>query len=718
MLEPPMRRLLARFGRLLFLVLAAGLVVGLCGAALVPGFRAIGSAQHFEGRVTEALRPLDQRSVVRAANGQVVGVLGLQNRFTIPIEDVSPNVIHAVIATEDATFYSNPGVDGKALFRALRANVDSGEVTQGGSTITQQLVKMRILTPKRDFARKVREAILAVRLTREYSKNEILEQYLNTVYFGAGSYGIGSAAERFFGVPASDLDVAQAALLAGLIQNPSGYDPFLHPEAAGARRAHVLRRMADERYISSRELLLAAAAPLPTRAPPAELRPDNYFVAHVQDLLLDDPRLGATRSARYHAVMRGGLQVYTGYDLRAQMLATDAIQKTLPPDAAAKGVSASMIVMDPRTGEVKAVVNGSGYEKSKYDIVTARAGRQTGSTYKAITLAAALEAGYSPYDSVDGGSPCSVPFPGFPTYPLRNAEGGGGWQSLRSATTNSVNCAYVRLSASLGLDKVASMSERLGATIDRPPDAQAVERQPSMTLGTLSNNLVEMATVYSTFAADGVRHHPVFIRKVVDSQGRVVIDDEGAGERVIAPQVARTVTDLLQGVVQKGTGTRARLDRPAAGKTGTTDDSRDALFAGYVPQATSVVWMGRTADNQPMGPMGRFSRLYGGTYPAMIWHTFMTGYLRGTPVVEFPGPNEALWPGGARVTPEGRGPSAPRHPRRPASDTTTTSPPTTASTAPSPSSAPTTAPPAPPPSTPAPPATSEGHRGPPLHSGP
>jgi len=697
-----MLRRLARFGRLLLLLLAAGLVVGLCGAALVPGFRTLGSAQHFEGRVTEALRPLDQRSVVRAANGEVVGLLGLQDRFTIPIEDVSQNMIHAVISTEDATFYSNPGLDGKALFRALRANVDSGEVTQGGSTITQQLVKMRILSPKRDFARKVREAVLAVRLTREYSKNEILEQYLNTVYFGAGSYGIGSAAERFFGVPASELDVAQAALLAGVIQNPSGYDPFSHPEAAVRRRAHVLRRMVDEKYITEAEGMVAAVAPVPTSVPPAELRPDNYFVAHVQDLLLDDPRLGATRAARYHAVMRGGLQVYTGYDLRAQLYATAAIQRTMPPDAAAKGVSASMIVMDPRTGEVKAVVNGAGYEQSKYDIVTARAGRQTGSTYKAVTLAAAIEAGYSPFDTVDGSSPCSVEFPGFPVYPLRNAEGSGGWQSLRSATTHSVNCAYVRLAASLGLDKVASMAERLGATIDRPAEAQTVEQQPSMTLGTLPNNLVEMATVYSTFAADGVRHRPVFIRKVVDSEGRVVIDDESHGERIVAPQVARTVTDLLQEVITRGTGDRARLDRPAAGKTGTTDDSRDALFAGYVPQAVAVVWMGRTADNQPMGPVGGFSRLYGGTYPAMIWRSFMSAYLDGTAVVDFTPPNEALWPGAARIAADGRGPSAPRH-RRPSPSTTST-PPSTAPPEPRPPT--TTGTSAPPPTTPTTPPTS------------
>jgi len=700
-----MRRRMARLGRLLFLVLAAGLVVGLCAAALVPGLRTIGSAQHFEGRVTDALRPLDQRSVVRDAHGAVVGVLGLQDRFTIPIEDVSPNVIDAVVATEDSTFYSNPGVDGKALFRALRANVDSGEVTQGGSTITQQLVKMRILTPKRDFARKVREAILAFRLTREYSKNEILEQYLNTVYFGAGSYGIGSAAQRFFGVPASDLDVAQAALLAGLIQNPSGYDPFLHPEAARARRVHVLRRMVEEKHITGQEGMLAAAAPLPTKVPPAELRPDNYFVAHVQDLLLDDPRLGATRAARYHAVMRGGLQVYTGYDLEAQLLATAAIARTLPPDAAAKGVSAAMIVMDPRDGEVKAVVNAAGYEQSKYDIVTARPGRQTGSTYKAITLAAALEAGYSPDDYVDGGSPCSVSFPGFPTYPLRNAEGSGGWQSIRSATTHSVNCAYVRLSASVGLDKVASMAERLGATIDRDPDDRAVERQPSMTLGTLSNNLVEMGTVYSTFAAEGVRHRPVFIRKVVDSDGRVIIDNTNRGERVIAPEVARTVTSLLETVIDRGTGTRARLDRPAAGKTGTTDDSRDALFAGYVPQAVAVVWMGRTADNQPMGAVGQFSRLYGGTYPAMIWRAFMEPYLAGSPVIEFTEPNESLWPGSARVTPEGRGPSSSRYRRSPATSTTTTTPaPTTA--APTTAAPTTTAPTTAPPTTTSPPPTS------------
>ena len=625
-------------------LVAGGTALAVCLLALPPAVGVFTGGAKYEGVVGDDLAALSERTVITDNRGRVIGELGLQDRSSVRLSDVSPVLIAAVLNTEDRNFYENAGVDVQAVARAFFRNVDSGGVSQGGSTITQQLVKNRLFaSPQRTLSRKVREAALALRLDAEWPKNRILEEYLNTVYFGQGSYGIRSAAERFFQTQPSRLDVAQSALLAGLIHNPEGDNPFTHPDEALARRATVLRSMREQGLITEAEEQYARVVPLPTTKPAADLRPKNYYVDEVQRRLLDDPRLAPTARERYNLVFRGGLKVTTAYDQRMQDEAQAAVTKTLP----ATQFTAAMAVMDPTNGEVKALVAGPGFERSQFNLATQGA-RQPGSTYKAITLAAALEAGYSAKDTISGGSPCTVKIDGYQPWTTRNAEGGGGSYSLRTATEESVNCAYARLIAAVGPAKVAAMAKRMGIT--REPPAY-----PSITLGTVGASPLEMATVYSTLAAEGVRHDPVFVTKVLDRDGRVIFDTAPRAKRVLDVEIARTETDILTGVIRNGTGTRANIGRPAAGKTGTTDDKTNAWFVGYTPQLVAAVWMGDPAAYTPMKNVGRFGEVFGGTYPAVIWHEFMVAALRNQPVKKFTAPDQTLWPKPASITDKGRG---------------------------------------------------------------
>jgi len=678
-----------RLRRFAVIVLAGGAGLGLCFAALIPASATLFNSTRFSSKIADHLSTLAQRTLVYDANGNQIGIFAADDRERVKLAQVPKDLVNAVIATEDRTFWKNPGVDLQSTFRALWANVTSGRVEQGGSTITQQLIKNRILTPKRDLNRKVREVILAYRFADQFSKKQILEEYLNTVYFGQGSYGVKTAAERFFdGEPLGQLTLGQASLLAGLIQNPEGYNPFVHPDAARERRLVVLQRMIDQHYINRMQAFAAALEPLPTKLPPADYRPDNYFLAEVEQRLLDDPRLGATAADRENAVLRGGLRVYTTYDPRLQYLAQQAIAGTLAQATPrADGITAAMVVMDPQTGAVRALIGGPGFQQNQFDIAThyragANSGRQPGSTFKVVTLATAIENGYSPNDSVSGTSPCVVQFPGYPpTPPLKNAEQGPGTESIRTATVDSVNCAYLRIGASLGLDKITEMAQRLGicagatttkATCpywqldktDNRPDVNGNTAQvkvPTMVYGSAGGQTpLDMATIFNTFAADGVRHDPIFVTKVVGPDGKTIFQNKTAGNRVIDPQVARTVTDILRGVITNGTGTSARLDggRVAAGKTGTTDNETDAWFDGYTPQLTAVVWMGNLASETPMGRVGRYNTVFGGTWPAIIWKNFMNSALAGQPNEDFVAPDQSLWPPGRRITDAGRGTSS------------------------------------------------------------
>ncbi len=690
-----------RYRSIILPLLAGGTALAVCLLALPPAFSIFANGVRFNGVVGNEMSQLSERTVIYDSRGQVIGRLGLEDRSSVALSDVAPVMVEALLTTEDREFYGNAGVDLHAVARAFFKNVNSGSVKEGGSTLTQQLVKNRFFTsPQRTLSRKVREAMLSLRLDSEWPKNRILSEYLNTVYFGQGSYGIQAASERFFQTIPQDLNLAQAALLAGSIRDPEGNNPFTNPKGALERRSEVLGQMYEVGAITKSERTFAEASPLPDQRPQSDLRPDNYYVEEVQRRLLNDPRLADTREERYNLVFRGGLQVETPYDQSMQAKAQSAVNKTIPTSQ----FTAAMAVMDPSNGEVKALVAGPGFERSQFNLATQGA-RQPGSTFKAITLAAALENGYSVNDSISGSSPCTVKIDGFAPWTTRNAESGGGVLNLRSATEESVNCAFARLIAAIGPKKVSEMARRLGVTHEVPA-------YPSITLGTIGVSPLEMATVYSTLAAEGIKHDPVFITKLRDRNGRVIFEDREPGKRVLSAEVARTETSILQGVIRSGTGTRARLapgdravgkgkiERFSAGKTGTTDDKTNAWFVGYTPELVAAVWMGDPAAYTPMTNVGKIGAVYGGTYPAMIWKAFMDAALRGKVVREFAKPNEKLWPTASSITEAGRGarlqlnpsgatgpsgPSGPEGPTAPLvpststtlSPTTTSNPPTT-----------------------------------------
>ncbi|MCU1462882.1 MAG: family penicillin-binding protein [Acidimicrobiales bacterium] len=597
-----------------------------------------------------SLPPLDQRSTVYADNGQPIAMLygdGDGNREPITLDRVAPVMVQAVVDVEDANFWRHGGIDVHGLIRAATHNARAGSVREGGSTIAQQLVKNTLVGSERTMSRKLKEIVLADRLERHLGKRAILERYLNTVYFGQGAYGVQAAAETYFGRPASKLDVSQAALLAGLIQSPSGYDPLRHPVDATGRRRAALDRMVDRHHLDPSAAARAGAVPLPTRVTPPP-RPHDYFTAAVARELLADHRLGATVDERRRLLMAGGLRVHTTVDLRLQWIAQQVIADGVP---AGHGLSAALATVDPATGAVRALVGGMNFDASPFDIA-ADGGRQPGSSFKPFTLVAALEAGHRPDEPIDGSVPCVIPNPGGTPDPWTpdNFEGErAGVMTITDATAHSVNCAYARLALTVGPAHVADVAHRMGITATLPT-------VPSLTLGTASVPPLQMAGAYATLAANGTAHHVHLVDRVQRADGSLLFAEKTEGHPAIDPGVAATATDVLTHVLTEGTGRAAALaDRPAAGKTGTAEQSQDVWFVGYTPQLATAVWMGDPAHETPIPPLDG-KQTVGGGFPAAMWHAFMTGALLGQPVMAFPPPPAPAGP--PPLPPGATGPSA------------------------------------------------------------
>jgi penicillin-binding protein 1A len=588
-------------------------------------------------------RRLSETSYVMSADGKVITPLHeVENREVIPIDQVPVHVQQAVIAIEDERFFEHPGVDIRAIARALLRNTAEGRVVEGGSTITQQYIKNALIDREHNIKGKLDEAALAWQLEHKYSKAEILGFYLNTVYFGQGAYGIEAASVTFFGKHAHDLAVHEGALLAGLIKSPTRYDPYAQPEAATVRRNLVLAAMREQKYISAEQAGALIRTKLGVKAAAGDIKyPAAYFVEYVKDLIQRDPRFamfGATIGERVNALFKGGLRIHTSIDLRLQKFAEEASKEVL---AFKKDPYNAFVAMDPRTGEIKAMVGGRDFfdQKDPYAKfnLAAQSRRQPGSSFKTFTLIGALEEGIPLEKIYRGGSVISIPMSNGQTWVVHNYDSlsFGSRLSLREATTKSVNVVYAQVVQEIGAEKVVDVAHRMGITSKLSPF-------PSIAIGAQEVSPLEMASAYSPLANGGYSAPPVAITKITDASGKVLFEWKYEKKRILEPGVVAMTVDALKGVIESGTGRREALGRPAAGKTGTSDEYHDAWFAGFVPQMVGVSWVGFPKAQIPMYPPNTRITVVGGSWPGQVWKLFMQKALKGIPPTDFPFDEAAL----------------------------------------------------------------------------
>jgi len=627
-------QLARRFGRpLARLALWAVLLIGLVAYATGPTLQLASTFVGDDVTTAEALPPLQQRSTVVAANGAQLAVLHRGfNRRVVAIDRVPDHVIQAVISAEDRRFYDHDGYDAEAIGRAALANLQAGAVTQGGSTITQQVAKGTFTDGDRTFARKWNELVHAVALERRLTKDEILERYLNQVYFGSGAYGIAAAAEEFFGVSVRRLTVDQAALLAGVIRSPSSMNPRAQPDAAVRRRNAVLAAMAEEGYLTPTQASKHAGAKLrlSKRRSPAQRPPTQpHVVEAVKREFLALPELGATRRQRTRLLYAGGVQITTSVRPRWQRAAAEAVRRYtdgIVPDGA-------LAAVDPRNGRVLALHSGAGADSAQFDLAT-QGRRQPGSAFKPIVAAAALSAGLSPDQPLHGDSPITLDLPGSSTpWRVGNYESGDhGSVTLAEAMAASVNTAFAQVAAAVGTDAIARTAGRMGIDVPRALGPKAT-RGPAVALGGVTNGVtpLEMASAYGVFATAGDHPPPHLITEVRAADGTVLYAGPETPRRALAEGVTAHVRGMLRDVVRDGTGTAARLRSwDAIGKTGTTQNHADAWFVGTTPTVSTAVWVGHPDAQRPV------PGLTGGSYPALIWRAFNEAVLDPDDAKAFP----------------------------------------------------------------------------------
>ncbi len=578
-------------------------------------------------------------AILYADGGEPFAVLG-DFRIFVPLARIPKVLRDAVVAVEDARFFQHGAVDLQGMARAALRNLTAGRIAEGGSTITQQLAKTLFLTNERTLARKMKEVQLARELERRYSKEKILEMYLNAVYFGHGAYGVEAAARTFFSKGVADLTLSEAALLAGLPKAPSSSSPITNPQRAKARRNHVLARMVETKMIAPGRARSAQREPVRTRPLLAARGMAPYFADYLQKQL--EAELGPA------AVARGGLRVYTTLNLRRQRAAMEALRdgiraaeahgenrgagrergKARAAGAGGPRLEGALVALDPRTGEIQAMVGGSDYARSQFNRAV-QSRRQPGSAFKPFVYAAALEAGLPLTTLLD-----DVPV----AYPAGPGRGLGMWApenydrryrgrvTMRQALEESINVPTVRLLEMVGVDGVLDVAGRMGI-------ASTLRRDLSLGLGTSEVTLLELTSAYGVIAARGVRAPAGAVRHVVGPGGEVRLARRPEPERVLSEEVGFLLTSLLQGVIERGTGRRAQaLGRPAAGKTGTSQDATDLWFVGFTPSLVAGVWVGYDS------PRSLGTHETGGRVAVPIWTDFMGRALRGTEPAPFQQP--------------------------------------------------------------------------------
>ena len=680
---PPGRRpgpigIMARIGGLVAAATVAGVLVGFMLMPVIGSFGVLTRdvVRDFENLPDDlSTPPLAQRTLLLASDGSVLATLYYQNRVEVPLSSISPAMRQATVAIEDSRFLEHNGVDFRGVVRSLATNVESGGIQQGSSTLTMQYVKNVLVNQattadeldaaRGDSAtRKLREVRYALGLEKIFSKSEILERYLNIAYFGAGAYGVEAAARRYFSKPAADLDLAEAATLAGIVNQPTAYDPLRNPELSTTRRNVVLRRMAELGFVSQAEADRAALTPM-TRL----LRPSRttngctssyapFFCDYVVQTIRKDPTFGETPEEREAFLRRGGYTIRTTLDPKAQNGAFDTVTSYIPVKDPSKRATAISMV-EPGTGHVLAMAQNrewgtSGRGKTTYNYNVDREmggtiGMQAGSTFKVFALAAALEAGISPFEYIPSYSPktfenfenCTTGKK-FKPVTVRNSTTSGTLDMAR-ATAYSTNTYFMTIEERTGICRPAEIAESMGVRLG---NGEPLLRVPTLAIGTMEVTPLAMANAYATFAAHGIYCEPVVILDITDREGKSLPAPDGDCTRVIKRDVADTVTVMLNGVVNGTisgrTGEAMQIDdRQVAGKTGTTNDSAAVWFAGYTPQIASAVWVGdpRGGYAYPMKQVTikgtYYDQVFGGTLPGPIWKDAMEIALQGTEPIPF-----------------------------------------------------------------------------------
>ena len=580
------------------------------------------------------LTPIPQPTEIARAQSSVVywndgttelGRLGTVNRVDVPLSDVPLTVQQAVLAAEDREFYSHGGFSPTGIARAVWNNVSGGS-TQGASTITQQYAKNAFLSQERSLTRKLHELVLSVKLETTVSKDQILGDYLNTVYFGRGAYGIESAAHAYFGVPASKLTVAQGAMLASLLKSPEGMSPDRNPQRLAARWKYVLDGMVSQGW-------LTAAQRAHQHFPRVIARSSALSPSGTTGYLLDAVRqeLGS-HGIPESELGTGGLRIVSTFDQKAEAAAVQAV-KDAGPTEGTKGLRIGIASVRPGTGEVVALYGGADHRTSPLNNATQAIG-QAGSTFKPFALAAALQNGITLDSTWNGDNGRDIG--GY--HVVNYGDESWGDISLLQATENSVNSAYVDVENTVGVDKVAAAAEAAGI----PATTAGLTKNLTFVLGTSSPHALDLAHAYSTFAAHGQEATPTTIAEVDGPDGTTLYQAQAQTQTAFDAPIADQVTYALTKVVTDGTGSAAQaLGRPAAGKTGTTNDNKSAWFVGYTPQLSTAVMMVKdNANGQPvsLSGTGGLDTVTGGSFPAQIWTDYMTGALDGTPVVDFTDP--------------------------------------------------------------------------------
>lgn len=592
-------------GFLLFSLLA-GVALGITGCAIYTSM-----AHQLPDPDIAKAKGRDQTTYIYDRDGKVlVRLYAEENRVDVPLKQMPLYLRQAVIATEDQRFYEHAGVDPLGIARAVLTDIAKRSKAQGGSTITQQYVKQAFVTSEKTLKRKIQEAILAQRVEKRYTKDQILERYLNTIYFGHGAYGVEAAARAYFGHGVNKLTVAEAAMIAGVIKSPGRYSPYLEPQNASDRRATVLAQMLSEGYIDKSAYDEALAAPIKLAGIKSRAARAPYFVEWIKEQLVE--QFGERR------VYRGGLRVHTTLDPDAQKSAEKAIGSILDK----KGdPSAALVAIKPGTGEIIAMVGGKDFTAQQFNVAV-QGRRQPGSSFKPFVLATALEQGINPEQAYKSG-PVKLRV-GSQIWSVTGSHSGSAkTMRLRAATEQSVNSVFAQLILEVGADKVVDTAEALGIH-------EKIDPVPAIALGGLKHGVspLEMANAYATLAAGGKKATPFAVANVTGADGKVLFEGKPKTSKAIDPAVAYLTTDILRGVIARGTGTAAQIGRPAAGKTGTTQEYRDAWFVGYTPDIATAVWVGYPDSQREMTSVHGI-KVTGGSFPARIWAQFMRAALDG-----------------------------------------------------------------------------------------